>query len=212
MIFVKKQSNNNKNEFWIGFSDLMTGLMLVFIVLSLTFMAIAKEKLDEMQEQRKNIIVILSEKLASNDIQVEYNADKGTVTIAQDILFEQTKPDLNLQGKSFIQLFAKILDNNIFNNGNYKELIKYIHIEGYASKEGPIEENFNISFKRAMNVWIYMTSNDLKNEMIMKQKLNIVSRGEIDANQDIIDEKDRKVVFRFEFYDTYNELFKGLSK
>lgn len=212
MIFVKKQSNNNKNEFWIGFSDLMTGLMLVFIVLSLTFMAIAKEKLDEMQEQRKNIIVILSEKLASNDIQVEYNADKGTVTIAQDILFEQTKPDLNLQGKNFIQLFAKILDNNIFNNGNYKELIKYIHIEGYASKEGPIEENFNISFKRAMNVWIYMTGNDLKNEMIMKQKLNIVSRGEIDANQDVIDEKDRKVVFRFEFYDTYNELFKGLSK
>jgi outer membrane protein OmpA-like peptidoglycan-associated protein len=212
MIFVKKQSNNNKNEFWIGFSDLMTGLMLVFIVLSLTFMAIAKEKLDEMQEQRKNIIVILSEKLASNDIQVEYNADKGTVTIAQDILFEQTKPDLNLQGKSFSQLFAKILDNNIFNNGNYKELIKYIHIEGYASKEGPIEENFNISFKRAMNVWIYMTGNDLKNEMIMKQKLNIVSRGEIDANQDVIDEKDRKVVFRFEFYDTYNELFKGLSK
>ena len=91
MIFVKKQSNNSKNEFWIGFSDLMTGLMLVFIVLSLTFMAIAKEKLDEMQEQRKNIIVILSEKLASNDIQVEYNADKGTVTLAQDILFEQTK-------------------------------------------------------------------------------------------------------------------------
>jgi outer membrane protein OmpA-like peptidoglycan-associated protein len=212
MIFVKKQNNNNKNEFWIGFSDLMTGLMLVFIVLSLTFMAIAKEKLDEMQEQRKNIIVILSEKLASNDIQVEYNADKGTVTIAQDILFEQTKPDLNLQGKSFIQLFAKILDNNIFNNEKYKELIKYIHIEGYASKEGPIEDNFNISFKRAMNVWLYMTSNNLKNEMIMKEKLNIVSRGEIDANQDIIDEKDRKVVFRFEFYDTYNELFKGLSK
>lgn len=212
MIFVKKQNNNNKNEFWIGFSDLMTGLMLVFIVLSLTFMAIAKEKLDEIQEQRKNIIVILSEKLASNDIQVEYNADKGTVTIAQDILFEQTKPDLNLQGKNFIQLFAKILDNNIFNNEKYKELIKYIHIEGYASKEGPIEENFNISFKRAMNVWLYMTSNNLKNEMIMKEKLNIVSRGEIDANQDIIDEKDRKVVFRFEFYDTYNELFKGLSK
>jgi hypothetical protein len=46
----------------------------------------------------------------------------------------------------------------------------------------------------------------------MKQKLNIVSRGEIDANQIFIDEKDRKVVFRFEFYDAYSELFKGLSK
>jgi len=212
MIFIRKQNNSKKNDFWIGFSDLMTGLMLVFIILSLTFMAIAKEKIDEVSEQRKNIIVILSEKLASNDIQVEYNADKGTVTIAQDILFQWKKPDLNIQGKEFIQLFAKILDNNIFNNENYKNLIKYIHIEGYASKEGSIEHNFNLSFQRAANVWIYMANSNINNKQIMKQKLNIVSRGEIDANQTKIDESDRKVIFRFEFYDTYNKLFKGLSK
>jgi len=212
MIFVKKQNSNGKNDFWIGFSDLMTGLMLVFIILSLTFMAIAKQKLDEVAEQRKNIIVILSEKLASNNIQVEYNAEKGTVTIAQDILFKWKKPDLNIQGKKFIQLFAKILDNNIFNNENYKDLIKYIHIEGYASKEGSVKHNFILSFKRAMNVWIYMTSNKINHKQIMKQKLNIVSRGEIDANQNKVDESDRKVIFRFEFYDTYNKIFKGLSK
>jgi outer membrane protein OmpA-like peptidoglycan-associated protein len=212
MIFKKKQTINYKNDFWIGFSDLMTGLMLVFIVLSLTFMAIAKQKLDQIEKQRKNIIVILSKKLASNNIKVEYNAEKGTVTIAQNILFKQEKPDLNIQGKEFIQLFAKILDDNIFGNKNYKNLIKYIHIEGYASKEGSLEHNFYLSFKRAENVWLYMTNSGIKHKNIMKEKLNIVSRGEIDANQNKIDESDRKVVFRFEFYDTYNKLFKGLSK
>ncbi|MEA2019740.1 MAG: OmpA family protein [Campylobacterota bacterium] len=212
MIFVKKQNNDTKNEFWIGFSDLMTGLMLVFIVLSLTFMAIAKQKIDEMQEQRKNIIVILSEKLATNDIKVEYNAEKGTVTIAQDILFERKKPDLNPEGKKFIQLFANILDENILNNKKYKELIKYIHIEGYASKEGSLHTNFYLSFERAKNVWLYMTKKDIKNRTTMKHMLNIVSRGEIDANQTTVDPNDRKVIFRFEFYDTYAELFKGLSK
>ena len=212
MIFVKKQINNKKNDFWIGFSDLMTGLMLVFIILSLTFMAIAKQKLDEISEQRKNIIVILSEKLASNDIKVEYNSEKGTVTIAQDILFQWKKPDLNPEGKKFIKLFAKVLDDNIFSNKKYKDLIKYIHIEGYASKEGSVEHNFLLSFKRSENVWMYMTDNKLKYKKIMEQKLNIVSRGEIDANQNRVDKRDRKVIFRFEFYDTYNELFKGLSK
>jgi len=212
MIFVKKQNNNTKNDFWIGFSDLMTGLMLVFIVLSLTFMAIAKQKIDEMQEQRKNIIVILSEKLATNDIKVEYNADKGTVTIAQDILFEWKKPDLNPEGKDFIKLFANILDENILANEKYKDLIKYIHIEGYASKEGSVNSNFSLSFQRAKNVWLYMTQKNIKNITTMKHMLNIVSRGEIDANQTKIDENDRKVIFRFEFYDTYAELFKGLSK
>jgi outer membrane protein OmpA-like peptidoglycan-associated protein len=212
MIFVQKHNKNKKDNFWIGFSDLMTGLMLVFIILSLTFMAIAKEKLDEIQQQRKSVIVILSEKLASNNIKVEYDSEKGTVTIAQDILFIKRKADLNDKGKDFIRLFAKILDQNIFSVDDYRDLIKYIHIEGYASKEGSPEYNFLLSFQRAQNVWFYMTNKKLINRDIMKKKLNIVSRGEIEANQQYIDKNDRKVVFRFEFYDTYNKIFEGLSK
>lgn len=212
MIFVRKNKKNKKDNFWIGFSDLMTGLMLVFIVLSLTFMAIAKEKLDEIQQQRKSVIVILSEKLASNNIKVEYDSEKGTVTIAQDILFIKKKANLNSKGQDFIKLFARILDQNIFSKEEYKDLIKYIHIEGYASKEGSSEYNFLLSFKRAQSVWFYMTEKELKNTDIMKRKLNIVSRGEIEANQQLIDESDRKVIFRFEFYDTYNKIFEGLSK
>ena len=212
MIFVRKNKKDKKDNFWIGFSDLMTGLMLVFIILSLTFMAIAKEKLDEIQQQRKSVIVILSEKLASNNIKVEYDSEKGTVTIAQDILFIKKKADLNSNGQDFIKLFARILDQNIFSIEEYKDLIKYIHIEGYASKEGSPEYNFLLSFKRAQNVWFYMTNKELKNTDIMKRKLNIVSRGEIEANQKFIDDSDRKVIFRFEFYDTYNKIFEGLSK
>ena len=260
MIFIKKQSNNNKNDFWIGFSDLMTGLMLVFIVLSLTFMAISKQKINDvetllkesetnrikmmelikkleettknLEKRKQNIILILSEKLATNNIKFDYDAEKGTVTIAQDILFESGKSDLNKEGEEFIKLFAKILNKNIFSSDLYKDLIKYIHIEGYASNDGSEEHNFDLSFERAKNVWLFMTNDELSldeinskdyintndlifivnNEILMKQKLNIVSRGEIDANQIFIDEKDRKVVFRFEFYDAYSELFKGLSK
>jgi len=247
MIFVKKQKNNSKNDFWIGFSDLMTGLMLVFIILSLTFMAIAKQKIDEsekakikveklleksekdkfkmkellesirkakeeLEKKQKNIIVILSEALFANNIEVEYDAEKGTVTIAQDILFDKKQYKLKPQGKEFINLFSHILDKRIFSKESYAELIKYIHIEGYASKEGTDEYNFKLSFYRAQSVWFNMTNKKLKNKQIMKEKLNIVSRGEIEANQNKIDKSDRKVVFRFEFYDTYNELFKGLSR
>lgn len=247
MIFIKKNNSNTRNDFWIGFSDLMTGLMLVFIVLALTFMAISKIKIDEsekskieieklleqsekdrkrmqelidkaeearkeLEDRRKNIIVILSEKLAMNNIKFEYDSEKGTVTIAQDILFLIKKSDLNIEGKEFIQLFAKILDDNIFNSYEYKDLIKYIHIEGYASREGSDEYNFKLSYQRAKNVWKYMTNSDIKNRYIMRRKLNIVSRGEIEANQNYANKNDRKVVFRFEFYDTYDKIFEGLSK
>lgn len=246
MIFIQKNNQNNKDDFWIGFSDLMTGLMLVFIILSITFMTLsqknqkqlekfiekieqakkeaekAKKRLEELIKQakkdkeklekmRKNIIVILSKQLASENIEVVYNAEKGTITIAQDILFLRKKSNLNNKGKKFIQVFSQILDEHIFHEKDYQKLIKYIHIEGYASREGSVEYNFQLSFERSKNVWLYMTSNKLKNQAIMKQKLNIVSRGEIEANQINIDTTNRKVIFRFEFYDTYNKIFKDLS-
>jgi outer membrane protein OmpA-like peptidoglycan-associated protein len=268
ILIQKKNSHTQKDDFWIGFSDLMTGLMLVFIVISLVFIIKAQEdtqatdykkeeieelilklerlktkdelstweieKLlaqaqkdkermqeliqkakkakDKLDEVKKNIIVILSNQLAKNNIQVEYNEVKGTVTISQDILFQRKKANLNNEGKAFIQIFATILNKNIFSNKEYRKLIKYIHIEGYASREGGDNSNFNISFERSRNVWTYMTKNSLKYNKIMKKKLNIVSRGEIDANQNIIDVNDRKVVFRFEFYDTYTKIFEGLSR
>jgi len=249
MIFINKNKNQERNDFWIGFSDLMTGLMLVFIVLSLAFMAIAKKRMDEnekdklkvekllaeseknsqrmkeliekiekakkeLEKKQKNIIVILSEALLSNNIEVEYNAEKGTVTIAQDILFEKKQYDLKPQGKEFITLFSHILDERIFSQIEYEKLIKYVHIEGYASKEGTDKYNFKLSFYRAQSVWFEMTEKKLENKWIMKEKLNIVSRGEIEANQNRDDERDRKVIFRFEFYDTSSDIFKvdGLSK
>ena len=297
MIHIRKNNQDiERNDFWIGFSDLMTGLMLVFIVVSLVFIIKAKEdalktnetkkeinkiliasqnekekieiskkemlnllsrleKLkddikkakekdnystqkikelleqtqkdkkrmeeliakakadkDKLDEQRKNIIMILSDKLQSHNIKFEYDSIKGTVTIAQDILFTKKQSDLNKDGKNFIEIFANILDKNIFNNKEYQDLIKYIHIEGYASNEGSLEINFLLSFNRAKNVWLYMTKSNIKYKKVMQHKLNIVSRGEIDANQIQINESDRKVVFRFEFYDTYNKIFEGLSK
>ncbi len=172
----------------------------------------AKKAKDKLDEVKKHIIVILSNELAKNNIQVEYNEIKGTVTISQDILFERKKASLNREGKEFIQIFSKILNKNIFSNEEYRKLIKYIYIEGYASKEGGHNSNFNISFQRSRNVWTYMTSNNLKHNEVMKHKLNIVSRGEIDAKQEEVDSSDRKVVFRFEFYDTYTKIFEGLSK
>jgi outer membrane protein OmpA-like peptidoglycan-associated protein len=212
MIVLKRSHQKSQNgDFWIGFSDLMTGLMLVFIILSLTFMAIAKKKLDEVQDNKKNIIVILSEKLASENIKVEYNAEKGTVTIAQDILFDQKAASLNTEGKAFITLFSNILNENILSKKEYSHLVKFVHIEGYASREGSEVYNFSLSFERAMNVWLSMTQNVKENRLMMKQKLNIVSRGEIEAEQNFTKDSDRKVMFRFEFYDVYNKIFEGLS-
>jgi len=209
----KQSANKGKNDFWIGFSDLMTGLMLVFIVLSLTFMAIAKDKLEKLQQLKSNIIIILSEKLSAKGIEVQYSEEKGTVTVSEKILFTIGKSELNKKGKNFIKIFSEVIDQEIFSNKEYENLIKYLHIEGYGSKSGSENRNFDLSFERAKNVWYEMVHNsNIQNEEMMRYRLNIVSKGEIEANQRIDLEADRKVVFRFEFYDLYNKVFKIFSK
>ncbi len=54
MILIKKNDNNiEKDDFWIGFSDLMTGLMLVFIIISLVFISKAQEDTIKTDYKRK---------------------------------------------------------------------------------------------------------------------------------------------------------------
>jgi outer membrane protein OmpA-like peptidoglycan-associated protein len=212
-MFKKQSANKGKNDFWISFSDLMTGLMLVFIVLSLTFMAIIQKNMEDMENNKKNIIIILQKALNAKGIDLKYNQEKGTVTISERILFTIGKSELNKKGKNFIRFFSEIIDQEIFNKKEYKNLIKYLHIEGYGSKSGSENRNFDLSFERAKNVWYEMVYNsNIQNKKIMRHKLDIISKGEIEANQRIDLEADRKVVFRFEFYDLYDKILKPMSK
>jgi len=55
-------------------------------------------------------------------------------------------------------------------------------------------------------------NSNIQNKDIMRHKLDIISKGEIEANQRIDLESDRKVVFRFEFYDLYDKILKPMSK
>ena len=71
MIFVRKQKKQVKNDFWIGFSDLMTGLMLVFIVLSLTFMIKANEIYSKTEAKKEEIInILVASENANNKVEV----------------------------------------------------------------------------------------------------------------------------------------------
>ena len=99
-MFKKQSANKGKNDFWISFSDLMTGLMLVFIVLSLTFMAIIQKNMEDMENNKKNIIIILQKALNAKGIDLKYNQEKGTVTISERILFTIGKSELNKKGKN----------------------------------------------------------------------------------------------------------------
>jgi hypothetical protein len=62
MLILNNYENNDKekeNPFWISFSDLMTGLMLVFIIISLVFISQAQEDTRKTDDKKREIEKLL---------------------------------------------------------------------------------------------------------------------------------------------------------
>ena len=73
-------------------------------------------------------------------------------------------------------------------------------IEGHTSSEGDEDKNLELSLLRSLSVSKYILSKDVSfsTKGDLKDKILAAGRGAIDAKSKI-NEKDRKVMFRFQF-------------
>ena len=132
-----KQDSNQ----WVSISDMMSGLMLVFLFISIGYMI----EVEDEKEKIKNIAVAYNQsKIALNQALKEefekdlskWNAeilDNNTIGFkSPDILFEKGKSDIKDKFKSilddFFPRYIKILTEQRF-----KEEIDEIRIEGHTS-------------------------------------------------------------------------------
>lgn len=142
---MRLPSNNHPEDHWISVSDLMAGLMIIFLFISVSYMMqVNKEK-----TQIKEVAVTYSRLQSNlyddlfnefkNDL-VKWNAeiDKDTLSIRfkePDVLFERGKSNLKVEFveilKDFFPRYISILENK-----KYKDDIEEIRIEGHTSSEG----------------------------------------------------------------------------
>lgn len=131
---------SKKESFWIPYADLMTVLMIVFLFLSIGYMAIVEEK-------SKEISIIVDEYgRAKEDLYQELNETfkedfgKWSLELDKDLSIKFTNPDiLFASGKAeltpkfqevLIQFIPKYL--NILLSDKYKDKIIEIRIEGHT--------------------------------------------------------------------------------
>jgi outer membrane protein OmpA-like peptidoglycan-associated protein len=142
-------------EHWIPLSDLMTGLMMVFMLIAIVFMIQVQadskkaEELKKQAEQQtakmRQIVVIYSdlrEKLY-NDLLTEFRHDltKWGAELDRDLAIRFKEPEvLFASGKAELSdRFKEILSNffprylRILNSPTYRESIEEVRIEGHTS-------------------------------------------------------------------------------
>jgi len=144
-------------DFWPSISDLMAGLMMIFMFIAISFMLEVNKTKNDIEDIAKEYLQVKTEiyqELSDefiNDLD-RWNAyiDRDTLSVnfrEPDIFFRQGSSDLN-------NAFKEILDDffpryiRILSAEKYKDEIEEVRIEGHTSSEWtrgatPMESYFN---------------------------------------------------------------------
>lgn len=150
---VIKRGNKDEGErpFWISFSDLMTALMVVFLlVMSVALLAVTKD-VSEQQRREAERIKDIKELMSQLDVDahafpnVNVNQDYQNpyIDFGHLATFDLGKSQLKDSTKSVLRAYImKLL--SVANSEKGKKWIKQILVEGYTDNTGTYLNNLDL--------------------------------------------------------------------
>ena len=185
-----KTPENEENIFWVTMTDLMTGLVLVFMVLF--FWAYMEGQTDKIQEQVAQYTVSEEMKQALSEQNIEATVEASGIVRIQNLeLFDVGSYKLSNKGKNYLNKFTPIYLNSIFSNEILSKNVDKIVIEGHTDSQSFIGKysadeqymkNMELSLNRAYEVAEYMSKTHYNKEQGDKLRKMIVVSGASYAN------------------------------
>ncbi|MDJ0838999.1 MAG: OmpA family protein [Acidobacteriota bacterium] len=155
--------DDEQPNFWASYSDLMAGMLLVFILLLVVALfhyadfTRKKEEVLESQESRlksfhelkKRLVGTLAEEMKGEEVALD--PDSGVLRIGSGILFGEGEANLQDEGRvrlhRVFDAYIKVVLDNEFRN-----VIRQIEIEGHTNSNGTYLFNLQLSQQRALTV------------------------------------------------------------
>ncbi len=185
---------------WLSIGDLMSGLLLVFVLLFVAAILQLQDYIEQSTDRRVFIIQSLQQKFNEQNIDAAVDEETGDISIADSVLFDEGRFALLDDGKNFLNRFIPVYSEVIFSNELIEEEIVRVVMEGHTSSLGFDHTNMELSLNRANSVANYIiTEMEFSHKERFIQKMQASGRGEIDADQSIDNAADRRVMFRFKF-------------
>lgn len=175
MKYVKYNSNqgadSSENVFWVTMSDLLLGLVVVFLVLFVfAITGFTQNKVNE-KETQYQVTEKIAQELQKNNIKVDVDKFSGTIKISDLELFELNSWELSSKGKTFMSKFVPVYLDSVMKDKSVRDKVSQIVIEGHTdsqtfagakSKEEQYYKNMDLSLKRASSVAQYIVYSDYK--------------------------------------------------
>lgn len=219
------QNTGDDNVFWVTMSDLLLGLVVVFLVLFVfAITGFTQNKVNE-QETQFEVTEKIAQELQKNNIKADVDKFSGRIKISDLELFELNSWELSSNGRAYMAKFVPIYLNTIMKDPKIKENITQIIIEGHTdsqtfsgakSEEEKYFKNMDLSLKRASSVAQYIVfsnysgKKDYQNDLF--SMLSVEGKGPsepviINGKEDY--SKSRRVELKIMFKD--NSVLEGIK-
>lgn len=205
-----KRNNREEAEkpFWISFADLMTALMVLFlVVMCVALLAVTKnvtEREKKEEQHRKNIELILDRfaEAAKRHEGIKVDKARQVIDFGQRAQFAFGDWRLNTQQEEVLRKFVPEIIT-LANDNLGQSIFKRVVVEGYTDKQGSYLSNLNLSLQRSQRVLctLFATSgpsllNDEQKQSV--RSLFFVGGYSFNAAKEG-DEESRRVEMRLEF-------------
>lgn len=208
------QSEREDGQFWPSFTDLLTTILLCFILIFITMMVIKSLQIEEMRTTldqimgvRAQLVSDLKQEFTQSAHGIEVDENTGAIIFDTEILFAYDKAELKEDSFQFLDEFVpKYLD--VLLESGYEDYIAEIIIEGHTDRDGTYLYNLQLAQDRAYSVASYILSDDFPYTHIqqnLEERLTVNSKSytdfRTDDKGDYSADASRRVEFKFRLKD-----------
>lgn len=165
----KKRVEEEETNFWISISDLMAGILIIFILLFIFKMLDyqgeiekqeviqqelneTKDKIIELTNTRLKIIALLKKEFEKEEIDILIDENTGAIKLREGILFDTSESIIKEEGKEFLKEFMPVYFRILLDNEEIREELAEIIIEGHTDDVSTYMYNLKLSQLRSYNV------------------------------------------------------------
>lgn len=157
IILGRPRRQEGESPFWISFSDLMSALMTLFLlVMAVTLIAVTKDvssaearKIDREKEIQELMSRIQERSRPFADVEVHPSAYR--IDLGREVRFDSNRADLSAGASRFLREYIPILlDVQASDLG--RKWIRRIVVEGFTDQDGTYLLNLGLSLQRSRRV------------------------------------------------------------
>lgn len=207
-----KAKDEGEKPFWISYADLMTAMMVLFLVVMVASLSAVTQKIQEMEQGEKSrgaeierMCESLKLKALAKNQTIQIDCKDNRISFGEAGRFASNRYNLNAQGQKALQdVVPLILD--VANSPEGQKWLKQVVIEGFTDTRGSYLYNLHLSLQRSQ--WVMCSLLDsrspvqqgLTEERQQQIRSMFLAGGVSFNNAKDSDEASRRVELRMQFF------------